>query len=124
MLFRSWIWLAIQLPIHRASGIASQIQADWLFPGRHAARPAGPFILASRLRALGISPAALRNTARAQLAAEIMPAMLSELIGISATTAGRWSAIASSNWLAYPATLPAPAGPRTTPPPPPLPADR
>ena len=98
--------LITQLPIRRTSGIADQIQAPWLFPGRHAARPVGPLILASRLRALGISPAAMRNTARAQLAAEIMPAMLSELIGISATTAGRWSAITSSNWLAYAATLP------------------
>jgi hypothetical protein len=111
--------LITQLPIRRTSGLADQIDAPWLFPGRHAARPVGPLILASRLRALGISPAAMRNTARAQLAAEIPPAMLGELIGVSATTAGRWATISSSNWLAYAATLPPPAdrhpGPRPAP---------
>ena len=48
----------------------------------------------------------MRNTARAQLAAEIPPAMLGELIGVGATTAGRWAAIGNRNWLAYAATQP------------------
>ena len=65
--------LITQLPARRTNGVADQIGSPWLFPGRHAGRPAGPLILASRLRTLGISPAAMRNTARAQLAAEIPP---------------------------------------------------
>ncbi len=49
----------------------------------------------------------MRNTARAQLAAEIPPAMLGELIGVGATTASRWASIANGNWLAYVDTPPA-----------------
>ncbi len=99
--------LIAQLPARRTNGVADQIQGPWLFPGRHAGRPVGPLILANRLRALGISPAAIRNTARAQLAAEIPPAMLGELIGVGTTTANRWATLASSNWLTYAATPPA-----------------
>jgi uncharacterized damage-inducible protein DinB len=75
-------------------------------PGRHAGRPVGPVILANRLRALGIGPAAMRNTARARLAAEIPPAMLGELIGVGATTANRWATVTNGTWLAYAATQP------------------
>ncbi|HUY45495.1 MAG TPA: hypothetical protein VMV92_07195 [Streptosporangiaceae bacterium] len=98
--------LITQLPARRTNGVAGQIEGRWLFPGRHAGRPVGPLILASRLRALGISPAAIRSTARAQLVAEIPPAMLGELIGIGATTANRWATIANGTWLAYAATQP------------------
>ncbi|HEV2374078.1 MAG TPA: hypothetical protein VGS19_18215 [Streptosporangiaceae bacterium] len=48
----------------------------------------------------------MRNTARAQLASQIPPAMLGELIGVGATTANRWATQASSNWLTYAAPQP------------------
>jgi hypothetical protein len=67
--------------------VSDQPGTPWLFPGRHAGRLAGPVVLGERLRAIGIEPIRMRNTARAQLAAEIPPALLSELIGVNATTA-------------------------------------
>ncbi|MGH9291044.1 MAG: hypothetical protein ACRD0V_22565 [Acidimicrobiales bacterium] len=50
----------------------------------------------------------MRSAARAQLAAEIPPALLGEIIGVSATTATRWAIHTSANWTAY-------AGDRTRP---------
>jgi hypothetical protein len=69
---------------------------------RPSRRPhAGPVVLGKRLRKIGIEPLAMRNTARAQLAAEIPPAVLGELIGVNAATATRWAALSSGNWSAY-----------------------
>ena len=94
-----------RLPLRRSSGASDQLAGDWLFPGRHAGRHIGPIVLGERLRDLGIEPRAMRNAARAQLAAEIPPALLGELIGVSATTATRWAALTSGNWAAYAADL-------------------
>jgi hypothetical protein len=58
-------------------------------------------VLGERLRAIGIEPIRMRNTARAQLAAEIPPALLGELIGVNATTATRWAALSAGSWSAY-----------------------
>ena len=58
-------------------------------------------MLGERLRRIGIEPLAMRNTARAQLAAEIPPALLGELIGVNAATATRWATLSSGNWTAY-----------------------
>jgi hypothetical protein len=41
------------------------------------------------------------NSARAQLAGEIPPAMLGEIIGVNANTATRWAAMSGGNWMAY-----------------------
>jgi hypothetical protein len=47
----------------------------------------------------------MRNTARAQLAAEIPAALLGELIGVTANTATRWAALTAGNWTTYAAGL-------------------
>jgi hypothetical protein len=52
-------------------------------------------------RALGIEPRNMRNTARAQLAAEIPAAILGKLIGVSDDTATNWAAITKANWNSY-----------------------
>lgn len=41
----------------------------------------------------------MRNSARGQLAGEIPPAMLGEIIGVNANTATRWAAMSGGNWL-------------------------
>jgi hypothetical protein len=94
-----------QLPQRRSNGMSDQLDTAWLFPGRHAGRHVGPVVLGERLRAIGIEPIRMRNTARAQLAAEIPPALLGELIGVNATTATRWAALSAGNWTAYAADL-------------------
>jgi hypothetical protein len=85
--------------------VSDQPGTPRLFPRRHAGRLAGPVVLGERLRAIGIEPIRMRNTARAQLAAEIPPALLSELIGVNATTATRWAALTAGNWTGYAAGL-------------------
>ena len=90
-----------RLPLRRSDGVSDQLESPWLFPGRHAGRPINALNLANRMRAMGIEPQAMRNTARAQLAVSIPAAMLGEILGISPTTATRWTAIANGSWAAY-----------------------
>lgn len=90
-----------QLPVRRSDGVSDQLDSRWLFPGRHAGRPINARNLANRMRAIGIEPQGMRNTARAQLAASIPAAILAEILGISPSTATRWTAIANGNWPAY-----------------------
>lgn len=97
--------LITTLPLRRTNGVTDQIASPWLFPGRHAGRPVGPVVLAGRMRAIGIEPRDMRNNARAQLAAEIPPALLGKLIGVSPGTATRWAAFTSANWTAYAADV-------------------
>jgi len=94
-----------QLPQRRSNGVSDQLDGNWLFPGRHAGRHTGPVVLGERLRAIGIEPRRMRNSARAQLAAEIPPALLGELIGVNANTATRWAALTAGNWTAFAADL-------------------
>lgn len=98
--------LVAQLPRRRSNGMSDQLESRWLFPGRHAGRHIGPVVLGERLREhLGVEALHMRNAARAQLAAEIPPALLGEIIGVSANTATRWAALTSGNWTAYAADL-------------------
>ncbi len=90
-----------QLPHRRTHGVTDQIGSGWLFPGGHAGRHVSPVILANRLRAIGIEPRNMRNTARGQLATEIPPALLGKLIGVSPATATRWATLTNANWAAY-----------------------
>ena len=90
-----------RLPQRRSNGVSDQLDGPWLFPGRHAGRHTGPVVLADRLREMDIETRHMRNAARAQLATEIPPALLGELIGVNATTAARWAALASGNWAPY-----------------------
>jgi hypothetical protein len=87
--------------MRRSDGVSDQLGSRWLFPGRHTGRAINALNLANRMRAMGIEPQGVRNTARAQLAASIPAAMLGEILGISPTTATRWTAIASGNWASY-----------------------
>lgn len=93
--------LARQLPITRTNGVADQLPSRWLFPGKRAGRPVTPDTLGRHLRDLGIPPRLSRTAALSQLALEIPPAVLAELVGISPGTAARWAGITGGNWAAY-----------------------
>jgi len=94
--------LIARLPRRRSNGMSDQLDSPWLFPGRHAGRHIGPVVLGERLREhLGVEALHMRNAARAQLAAEIPPALLGEIIGVTANTATRWAALTSGNWTTY-----------------------
>jgi hypothetical protein len=69
----------------------------WLFPGQSPARPAVDIFLGVRLHRYGIDAQAGRKTARLVLAASV----LSDLTGISISTAERWSQWAKRDWAAY-----------------------
>ena len=90
-----------ELPLRRRGGISDQFETEWLFPATKPGRHVNANTLSSRLRRIGIEPQKMRNAARAQLAVEIPPAMLSEIIGIDAATAVEWAARAAGNWTSY-----------------------
>ena len=93
--------LVDHLPVRRTQGVGDQFASPWLFPGSRAGEHLRPVNLAARLRRLGIHPRSMRNGARAQLAAEIPPAMLADILGIDAQTAVAWAAASGGNWSAY-----------------------
>jgi len=57
--------------------------------------------LANRLRAIGIDPRRMRGAALAQLSAEMAPALLAEVVGVSAATAVKWTTLHGGNWAGY-----------------------
>lgn len=73
----------------------------WLFPGGFAGRHLDPETLANRLRQLGISAAKLRTDVLLDLATEIPPAILADLIGLYPATAARWTHAAGGEWAHY-----------------------
>jgi len=93
--------LAEQLPLRRTNGVSDRFSGRWLFPGRLASNHITPSILGHRLQKIGIEPRTMRNTARAQLASEIPPAVLHEIIGITAKNANDWAARSMGNWHDY-----------------------
>jgi hypothetical protein len=99
--------LAQQLPIVRTNGVADQLQALWLFPGRRAGCHISADALGGRLRAIAIPPRLGRTTALSELALEIPPAVLAELVGVTPNTAARWATISGGDWASYAASGPA-----------------
>ena len=73
----------------------------WLFPGGFAGCHLDPETLANRLRQLGISSAKLRTDVLLDLAADIPPAIVADLIGLYPTTAARWTHAAGGDWAGY-----------------------
>jgi hypothetical protein len=94
--------LLTQLPATRPGGIAARLHhGDWLFPGRRPGQHLHATRLAQRLRALGVDPRADRNTALLQLAAEVPPAVLADLLGLHIGTAISWAHHAGGDWTNY-----------------------
>ena len=93
--------IAVRLPRARRNGVADQFQSRWLFPGSRAGRHLGASALGQRLRAIGVEPRAMRLAALYQLAGEIPPAMLAPLLGVTASTADRWSQLSRADYANY-----------------------
>jgi hypothetical protein len=85
--------------IRRYGGPADD--SEWLFPSPLAGRPIHPGTLSARLRAIGIDPRAARNTALADLALRLPPAVVGRLIGVRPRTASRWGGAANQAQAAY-----------------------
>ena len=87
----------------------------WLFPGHLPGQPITAARLGERLGKLSIDGQAGRRAALLQLAAEVPAAVLSDLLGITTTTAADWAHAAGGDWSRYAAELartPAP-GPKS-----------
>ena len=90
-----------QLPTQRRDGAAAHLPNNWLFAGSHAGAPLAANSLAIRLQKIGIDPRRMRVAAADQLARELAPVVLAEVLGISHTTATRAVSRAGGDWATY-----------------------
>lgn len=99
----------IQLPSAVGQAIRVLIEADrpratpWLFPGRNPGQHLTPGVLTRRLNGHGLDVLSSRVTALMELAAEIPPRILADLLGIDVSTASAWWRLAGGDWIEYPA---------------------
>ncbi len=75
----------------------------WLFPGLHPGRPVLPATISHRLARIGVDTVTGRAGALLQLAGELPPTVLADLLGLRPKTAVAWSQLAGRPWGAYPA---------------------
>lgn len=91
--------------------------SEWLFPGRGPGKQLGAEALTKRLQRLGIRSREGRNTALLTLARQVPPSVLTDLLGVSDSTADRFRDLAAGAWTEYVThrpegrTLPTPASP-------------
>lgn len=90
-----------ELPTRRRDGAAAHLPNTWLFAGSHAGAPLAPNSLGLRLKRIGIDPRRMRLAATDQLARELAPAVLAEVLGISHRTAARAVSRAGGDWVNY-----------------------
>lgn len=74
---------------------------DYLLPGRHAGRPLSASHIIKRLRDHDLPTRAARNTAMITAITELPPIVVSDLFGLSASTAFQWAKFAQQNWTEY-----------------------
>ena len=87
----------------RRSRVAKRITdpGPWLFPSQHPHRPILPETITHRLQRIGVQPTAQRSAALLHLAAELPPAVLSDLLGLGRTATQAWSTLAARPWASY-----------------------
>jgi len=85
----------------RLASTAATKPSGWLLPGRKLGHPISASVLSRRLTTLGVPAVAARTGALGHLLHSVPPAVLAELIGISATTAERHSAHAGADYARY-----------------------
>lgn len=82
----------------------SKTDSIWLFNGHRAGRHLTTAALNAPLAKRGINPRAGRNAALLNLARDVPPSVLSDLLGISIYAAERWSSLSGRDWIDYPRT--------------------
>jgi hypothetical protein len=75
----------------------------WLFVGRNPGAPLTAGALRGRLSRHGMRAGSARVTALLELAQQMHPRVLSDLLGISTTSATAWWRLAGGDWASYPA---------------------
>lgn len=90
----------IELP-DRASTLKPTNGAQLLFPGRPPTRPLSPQAFSATLTRHGVTAHLGRNAALLDLAADLPAAVLADLLGISASTAVKWSILTGRDWASY-----------------------
>ena len=95
-----------QLPWRRQVGPSGHAPgaAQWLFPGRQAGHHQHPDYLATRPRALGISPRSSRTDALIHFGASLPAKVLADLLNLHPNTAVHWVKAAGSDWTSYAAS--------------------
>ena len=88
---------------HTATGTPAA--TPWLLPDGLPGRPITASRLGERLRLLGIRTMPGRRAALTDLAAQLPPAVLADLLGITPGTAVRWAQQSGSDWTAYAAQI-------------------
>jgi hypothetical protein len=73
----------------------------WLFPGGRPGRPVTPKSLQLRLNKLGVQARPARTTMLLELAGELAPAVIADMLGLNPGTAVRWARAAAGDWNAY-----------------------
>ncbi|UDG97544.1 hypothetical protein [Rhodococcus opacus] len=89
-------------PDHRRSaGLTPSTAPEWLFPGRFPSSHLDPGRLAFLLRRAGFAVRPARGAALVALAVDLPAPVLADLLGISVSTATRWSAVAARDYTDY-----------------------
>ena len=85
----------------------SQVPASgpgpWLFPGLHPGQPVLPATISHRLARIGVNTVTGRASALLQLAGELPPTVVADLLGLRPKTAIAWGQLSGRPWAAYPA---------------------
>jgi len=89
------------LPVRRRHGVTDQVDTQWLFPGDRAGHHLRSTNLANRLRDIGVEPRQMREAALLQLSMEMLPAVLAEVVGVTPSTAARWTNASGGSWANY-----------------------
>jgi hypothetical protein len=89
------------LPRRRRASTVEQMPTPWLFAGSHAGKHLSTSVLGVRLRNIGIEPRRMRVAATDQLAREIPPAVLADVLGLRAAAAVRAAHQTGGDWATY-----------------------
>jgi hypothetical protein len=76
-------------------------QSAWLFPGASPGKPISVGRLRKRLGLIGVEVRKCRNAAKLQLASDLPPSVLADLLGFHISTVAGWFQLAGGDWVGY-----------------------